>query len=134
MFRLFCVGIMCLYSAIQVRNKDTFTLVLIILTASGDYEFIIRFSLKHLSFSKEKKIFCLAKGSKSSVKQIEANEVKARSSVVINCSKYTKGSFRTIKGVFLEDRSARHYCCASGIFSFNFSAFSSWVVPIFLLE
>jgi hypothetical protein len=34
----------------------------------------------------------------------------------------------------LEDRSARHYRCACGISSFNFSAFSSWVVPIFLLE
>jgi hypothetical protein len=34
----------------------------------------------------------------------------------------------------LEDRSARHYCCACGIFSFNFSVFSSWFVPIFLLE
>jgi hypothetical protein len=34
----------------------------------------------------------------------------------------------------LEDRSTRHYCCACGIFSFSFSAFSSWVVPIFLLE
>jgi hypothetical protein len=27
-----------------------------------------------------------------------------------------------------------HYCCACGIFSFNFSEFSSWVVSIFLLE
>jgi hypothetical protein len=34
----------------------------------------------------------------------------------------------------IEDRSARHYCCASGIFSTNFSTISSWVVPIFLLE
>jgi hypothetical protein len=32
------------------------------------------------------------------------------------------------------DMQARHYCCACGIFSFNFSAFSSWVVPVFLLE
>jgi hypothetical protein len=34
----------------------------------------------------------------------------------------------------LQDRSARHYCCACNIFSFNFSAFSSKVVPIFILE
>jgi hypothetical protein len=34
----------------------------------------------------------------------------------------------------LEDRSALHYCCICSIFSLNFSTFSSWVVPIFLLE
>jgi hypothetical protein len=43
-------------------------------------------------------------------------------------------SLRDVIFPILKDRSAWHYCCACGIFSFNFSAFSSWVVRLFLLE
>jgi hypothetical protein len=44
------------------------------------------------------------------------------------CKTYPVHLINDVIFSILEDRSARRYCCACGIFSFNFSAFSSWVV------